>query len=812
MRTREELIAFLRKVTALERAGGFQDRAVFGGLGKLAGNVRAWGRSPAGDRSLADAAAALLEAYGAGRPQERTNALESLERVLSGESDAWPKPSGGPAPREPAPRTRDAGPAGRRPSPQAPRSSPPATGPDAPVTSLKGIKDQTAKLLANLGVRTVEDLLWLLPDRHENRGLLTPIAKLEGGKDATVRGRVTAAAKVPFGLRKERLEVTLEDSSGRIDAIWFNQPWLAEKLSVGRVATVHGAVRDRAGTLQLQSPELEPDAPDGPGERVPRWVPLYPLTAGLFQRGLRRMTAQAVDVSRGWVTEPLPGDLVGRLELPGRHEALAQTHAPTSREQLDRALARLRFEELFFLELAVAVKRHLFTIARSGVRAEDSAGLLNRLRNRLPFRLTGAQERVVAEVLEDMRSPRAMARLVQGDVGAGKTVVALAALVASSGGGWQGALMAPTEILAGQHYLSIRRLCEELGVRVELVVGRQSASERRAALESIASGEAAIAIGTHALLEGEVQFQRLGLVVIDEQHRFGVNQRTCLKLKGESPNLLVMTATPIPRTLALTLYGDLDLSIVDEMPPGRQPIRSRALPMEKLDEVYRKIAEEVALGRQAYIVCPLVEESETLEAEAAEETHRQVREERLPGLRVELLHGRMPGIAKAAVMDRMRRGEADVLVATTVIEVGVDIPNATVMAVLNAERFGLAQLHQLRGRIGRGAHRSTFFAVVASRSKEVRRRMRVLEETSDGFVVAEKDLELRGPGEFFGTRQSGLDSLRVASLPRDLPLLERARREAFALIERDPALESPELVATRSHLMKKYGEFVHRRH
>jgi ATP-dependent DNA helicase RecG len=682
------------------------------------------------------------------------------------------------------------------------------------VTCLKGVKEQRSELLAHLGVRTVRDLVHLLPVRHEDRSVMTPLASLTPGMTATIRARVERVTRGPPGRRRERFEALLADGTGRIEAVWFNQPWLVRAVVPGLEALFHGTVREHAGRVELSSPELErlPEA-IAPGAPAPgRLVPVYPLTAGLHRRTLERMIGEAMELARPCLAESLPAELLGRLELPGAGEALAQAHRPDGPAGLERALERLRFEELFFLELAVAVKRQLFTEARPGAAITDTSGLVDRLRRRLPFALTGAQERAVGQILADLAGPRAMARLVQGDVGSGKTAVALAALMAAAGGGWQGALMAPTEILAGQHYLAIRRLCAELGVGVELLVGSQRTRERRDALEAISSGRSAIAVGTHALIEGGVEFRRLGLAVVDEQHRFGVNQRANLRAKGDNPNLLVMTATPIPRTLALTLYGDLDVSVLDEMPPGRQPIVTRSLPMERVERAYERLREEVALGRQGYVVCPLVEESETLEAEAAERTFEEVRQRWLPGLRVHLLHGRMPGAEKARVMELMRSREADVLVATTVVEVGVDLPDATVMIVLDAERFGLAQLHQLRGRIGRGSQPSVFYPVVRTKSRAARERMAVLEGTADGFVVAEKDLRLRGPGEFFGTRQSGLESLRIASLPRDLRLLEQARQEAFALIARDPGLAAPELAATRAELFRRHGGFVERRH
>ncbi|MBI4870569.1 MAG: ATP-dependent DNA helicase RecG [Candidatus Riflebacteria bacterium] len=870
MMTREGMLAWLRKVLVAERAGGFRDRAVVGGLARLIGTMREWEAREQASALVPTAFIRRVQTYARVAPPSRPAAIASLERMLDEAGTSTPVARTPP----PEPKGESRGPraAGRLPGPEplgsslgvgsresgvATQRAGPEPGPGlaSPITALRGVKEERARLLDRLGVRTVGDLVWLLPVRHEDRSRVTPISELvpapagDGSlahvprtAPASVIGTVTQAVEHRGAARKVWREATVQDPTGTLlavwfkqRAVWFNQPWLAKAVRKGTTVRLHGPVRLRpgpltsggdargagapepdhgTGTLEMRSPELELDLDAGgaPASDPSGLVPIYPLTEGLHQKTVRRAIREALRAVPGHLPDALPPRLVQERGLLPPDEALLEVHRPTGSGPLERAWRRLRFEELFFLELAVAVRRHLFTVARPGVAIKDSKGLVDRLRHKLPFRLTGAQERAVDQILADLEGPRAMARLVQGDVGSGKTAVALAALMAAAGADFQGALMAPTEILAGQHFLAIRRLCADLGVRVELLVGSQSARERREAVEAVASGDAALAVGTHALLEGEVEFRSLGLVVIDEQHRFGVNQRARLKLKGENPNLLVMTATPIPRTLALTLYGDLDVSVLDEMPPGRQPIRTRALPMERVGEAYELIRREVAAGRQAYVVCALVEESETLEVQAAERTYAEVRTSRLPDLRAMLLHGRMPGVEKARVMDAMRRGEADVLVATTVVEVGVDIPNATVMVVLDADRFGLAQLHQLRGRIGRGSHPSVFFPVTAVRSRTVRQRMSVLEKTCDGFEVAEKDLELRGPGEFFGTRQAGLEVLRVASLPRDLALLESARQEAFRLIARDPHLSAPELAATREQLFSRYGAYVDRRH
>ncbi len=814
----EDKLRFLQKALATERAGGCRDRAVIGGFVRLAETVDGW--STAGNLTVA------LKA----ELRERFRKYGSLSRpareALLGEVDLLlDQESGLPSSRKQAPdrslgpERGGRGPRDRQTAGQDGESRRAATADlpplEQPVTVLKGVQEQRARLLSQLGVRTLGDLVWLLPLRHEDRSSLTPIGEAAAGDTVTLLGTVRNPLESGTGYRQRRLEVLLEDETGQVAAVWFNQPWMSRVLQEGVVGRFHGTLRTRKdGELELTSSEYEllPGVNEESSQTVSKIVPIYPLTAGLHQKTLRRLVKQALLRGLPQFWEVLPSELVRRLDLPPREEALATLHDPGGGLSIEAATRRIAFEELFFLQLAVAVKRRLFKSARTGVKIDASVDTLDSLRHRLPFQLTAAQERAVGDITADLQRQSAMARLLQGDVGAGKTIVALAAAMAAARDGFQTALMAPTEILAGQHHLAINRLCSSLGFTASLLVGSQGKPERRAAVAAVSSGEAAIAIGTHALLEGAVDFKRLGLVVIDEQHRFGVHQRARLKLKGDNPNLLVMTATPIPRSLALTLYGDLDLTVLNEMPPGRQPIETKALEMKKVDLAWERIRKEVSLGRQAYIVCPLVEESEKLEAEAAERTFQTARDHQFPDLRVELLHGRMPGKQKAAVMEKMRTHEADVLVATTVVEVGVDVPNATVMVVLNAERFGLAQLHQLRGRVGRGTAPSYFHPVVGTPSKLARSRMRVLEGSADGFEVARKDLELRGPGEFFGTRQSGILQMRVADLPRDLVLLEQARKEAFACVQGDPELQAPDLLATREELLRLYGEFVHRRH
>ncbi len=681
---------------------------------------------------------------------------------------------------------------------------------ELPVRYARGVGPARAQLLERLGVRTVAELLYRLPRRLEDRSHLRPIAQLAGGTTDTVQGMVSRVTQ--FRPRRRRdlvlVKAAVTDGTGVLQAVWYNQPYLARQLPVGGRVILHGRVVRRGGEVQMVSPEFEvvEDGEDAETLHAGRIVPVYGSTEGLSQRTLRGIVARALDDHAGSVEEWMPAEILAHYGFPSLGEALREAHFPQSLPSWETARNRLVFEELLLFQLLVLRQRAAWTAETRAVPYGDAGPLLARFLGSLPYRLTAAQRRVLGEILRDLDGPHPMNRLLQGDVGSGKTVVAAAALLRAVGGGAQGALMAPTEILAEQHYLTLRRLLEPLGVTVQLLVGSLPRAERQEALARASDGRADVVVGTHALIEEDVAFHRLGLVVVDEQHRFGVAQRAALRRKGERPDVLVMTATPIPRTLALTLYGDLDVSVLDELPPGRSPIRTVHRAGQLRPKVYEFVLAQVAQGRQAYIVCPLIEESDKLQAEAATELASRLREGPLRGLRVEVVHGRLRVEERDRVMEALRAGEIDVLVATTVIEVGIDVPNATVMVIEDADRFGLAQLHQLRGRVGRGAHQSYCILVADPRTEEARARLRVMVETTDGFQIAQRDLELRGVGELLGgRRQHGISDFRVADLLRDHRWVERAREEALRIVAQDPALGRPEHRGLALALRARFG-------
>jgi ATP-dependent DNA helicase RecG len=667
----------------------------------------------------------------------------------------------------------------------------------SPVQFVKGVGPQRAEALAREGVKTLEDLLFHLPLRYEDRTALARIADLRAGMKVSVAGTIAVA-----GLRRARrltlYEVRLEDGTGRLKAVWFNQPFLKDTLPRGAQVVLYGTVEpDAYGSRQLMmsSPQYEKVESEDAAVHTGRIVPVYEKLGPLTGKALRRILLRLAETVPDDLPDPLPPDLRERLQVIPRAEALRRIHRP--REDDDLALLgaarspahlRLILEEFFLFQLGHAWQRQARQERpkRAAFAITDEAR--EAVKRILPFHLTGAQKRVLREIADDLRSPHPMNRLVQGDVGSGKTMVALLAMVVALENGYQAAFMAPTEILAEQHYLTFKRLLARCPYTVGLFTSAVKGKERTAAGEALAAGTVQIAVGTHALIQQDVAFRRLGLAVVDEQHRFGVLQREDLRRKGGDVDVLVMTATPIPRTLALTAYGDLDVSVVDERPPGRTPIRTVHRPASDRRAVVEEVRRALAAGRQAYVVYPLVEESDKLEDVRAATQMAEEWRAALPQARIGLLHGRLKGPEKEQVMGAFYRAEVDVLVATTVVEVGVDVPNATVMVVEHAERFGLSQLHQLRGRVGRGAGASTCLLVTHGRlSDEARARVEVLTRSDDGFVIAEKDLELRGPGDFFGTRQSGLPQLRVGDLLRDADLMARARTEAFRYVEQGRA-------------------------
>ena len=682
----------------------------------------------------------------------------------------------------------------------------PNRGLETPLQFIKGVGPQRAAQLERKGLNTAADALFFVPLRHEDRTRLTPIRSLVPGAVVTVEGTVGGVSPPPPGRARQPLKAMVDDGSARIIAIWFGQRYLAKTLQRGQRLVLHGKVERFQGALTLRVADFEIVESDGEDDRLHtgRLVPVYSTTEGLTQRPLRRLMWNIVEKYAADVPEMLPDAIRARRRLPGLAQAVRDVHFPESDAAVAAAHRRLAFDDFFLLQVGLAILRARVTRGR-GFAMHPPGALVQRLRTSLPFALTAAQERVWSEIRQDMASPYPMHRLLQGDVGSGKTIVAALAVLTAVEAGYQAAVMAPTEILAEQHYGTFRRLLEPLGLEATLLTSALKTKERTARRTALAAGEIACAIGTHALVQERVAFKNLGLAVVDEQHRFGVHQRARLRGKGERPDLLVMTATPIPRTLALTLYGDLDVSVLDQLPPGRQPVITVARTETKRAEIYEFLRDQIAGGRQVYVVCPLVEESELIDLKAATDMARQLQEGPFRDVRVGLLHGRLTSEQKDDMMRRFKEREIDLLVSTTVIEVGIDVPNAAVMLIEHAERFGLSQLHQLRGRVGRGPWKSYCILLTDGwLSEDARRRVDVMTETNDGFRIAEVDLELRGHGEFFGTRQSGLPEFRAASLPRDTPILEDARKEAAMIITADGELRLPEHRELRRQLLARW--------
>ncbi|HHT9155500.1 MAG TPA: ATP-dependent DNA helicase RecG [Candidatus Tripitaka sp. YC43] len=653
-----------------------------------------------------------------------------------------------------------------------------------PLQYLKGVGPKRAELLGRLGLLTPQDLLYFLPRDYQDRSQITPIKDVKFGSTATVKGTVLDVGLKPTRGRRTLLEVLVDDHTGTIAATWFNQPFLAEKFRKGQEVLLHGKIGSYK-YLQIVNPEFEFIEEGASSPPTAGIVPLYPLTEGIGQGYLRRLASRALEECVPYLEEVIPPSLQRLRRLMPLQEAVKEVHFPASMEALRRARKRLVYEELFLFQMAVALRRDRVR-QEKGYAFSIGPNVDAHVRKLFPFRLTGAQERAIGDIRRDMESPRPMNRLLQGDVGSGKTVVALYAMLAAVANGFQAALMAPTEILAEQHYRTLERYLARARVKVALFVG--GSPGRKENLEALAKGEIDIAVGTHALVSRDVHFKKLGLAVVDEQHKFGVLQRAGLRLKGQRPDVLVMTATPIPRSLSLTLFGDLDVSIIDEMPPGRPPVKTLWVSRKRLQEANEFLRCRLREGRQVFVVYPIIEESEKLDLRSAKEGARLF-QKYFPEFRVEPLHGRMSSAEKERIMRDFREKRIHILVSTVVIEVGIDVPNATIMVIEHAERFGLAQLHQLRGRIGRGTEQSNCLLFADPGSLEAKKRLEVFTRTNDGFIIAEEDLKLRGPGELFGTRQHGLPDLKVADLVRDLPLLVQAREDAFRLVETDATLK-----------------------
>ena len=662
------------------------------------------------------------------------------------------------------------------------------------VRSIKGIGEQRAKALSKLGIATLWDLISWFPRRYEDRRAVRPIAELTSGETACVAAMIASPPTVSHIRRGlDLIKLRAVDETGALDVTFFNQTWLKNQLHLGETYIFCGKAEGGPHRRTMANPVVEPE---GRREVTGRIVPVYPLTAGVSQLVLSRSIRQGLDACGPLLADALPEEIRREHRLCRVGYAYENIHFPTDEKALEVSRRRLAFEELFFFAVGLARLRSRREQVRvSPCRETDMAPFYRAL----PFSLTQAQLRCVTEALRDMTSGTPMNRLCQGDVGSGKTMVAAACVYFAVKNGRQAAMMAPTEILAQQHYAGLSPLLEGLGIRCALLTGSTPARAKKDIAARLAAGEIDFAIGTHALITGGIAYADLGLVVTDEQHRFGVEQRAALAAKGRHPHILVMSATPIPRTLALILYGDLEVSVIDQLPPGRQPIETYLVPGSYHPRVYRFLRKLIGQGRQAYIVCPMVDEHEELsdERKAVTEYAKKLQSKVFPDLKVAFVHGKMKPREKDAVMAAFAAGETDILVSTTVIEVGVDVPNAAVMVIENAERFGLSQLHQLRGRVGRGRHQSYCILISDSHNSETRQRLRVMTQTADGFKIAEEDLRLRGPGDFFGARQHGLPGLKIADIGCDTRLLQEAQQAAQTLLAKDPELTGCPAAAER---------------
>ena len=748
------------------------------------------------------------------RLREAAAILRTLREAAGDQSRAWdePEPLTGPQ-RAPSKATRDLW--------------------TVPIRFTKGVGPQRGATLQRLGIETVEDALWTVPWRYEDRSVMMPIGQLVPGMVAAVCGTVVKnSAKRTRNRRFTVLEIGLEDQTGRLQAVFFNQPYLEQIFAIGKSIMMSGRVI--AGRQGWMVPRMDVSQYEVVGEgtestlHVGRIVPIYHETKGWTSRQMRVLMRGLLDEHADDLKDILPVPVRARQRLVPVREAMVQVHFPKAGADLaaleqgkSPVHRRLAFEELFLLQMALATRQRSVHVEKKGLHFNPRTPLLDKLGRVLPFKLTTAQDQVIREIFRDMIAPRPMNRLVQGDVGSGKTVVALHAMVLACGSGYQAALMAPTEILAEQHYRNLSPLLHSLGVTAALLRGSDKAAKKRNQIADLASGHIQVAIGTHALIQKGVAFNSLGLAVVDEQHKFGVLQRKTLIEKGYRPDVVVLTATPIPRTLAMTVYGDLDVSIIHTLPPGRKPVRTFLFGEAQRRRAYQILRDELKNRRQAYVVYPLVEESEKTDLQAAIQGAERLQEGELKDFRVGVLHGRMKQADKEAVMNDFTTGRIQVLVATTVIEVGVDVPNATVMMIEHAERFGLAQLHQLRGRVGRAGYQSycLLMAPTMGRNKTlpgrrptgnqesaslVKERLEALVRSNDGFVIAEEDLRIRGPGEFFGFRQWGMPEFRVANIVRDGDLLQQARLEAFSLLKQDPQLSASAHQGIKEAMLRKW--------
>jgi ATP-dependent DNA helicase RecG len=702
---------------------------------------------------------------------------------------------------------------------------------DINIRYIKGIGPQRAKAFAKYGVENAEDLLYYFPRRYEDRSNFVRIRDLGQGQSQTIKANVLVSGERRSWRRRgfSITEAVVEDDSGRISCIWFNQPYLKQYLKPTVELILYGKVESYAGKLQMSNPEFElvsreADEPDSSKERlgeslnIGRIVSIYPAVEGMGQRTLRRLIRQTIDKYIGKLSEFLPYDIRLRNNLLNLAQSLINIHFPQDAERQKEAYRRLAFEEFFLFQLPLALRK-LKRKEKPGIAHKVEGRLVESFIEHLAFKLTDSQIKVIGEIKQDMASSQAMQRLLQGDVGSGKTVVATVAALSAVQGGYQAAFMAPTEILAKQHYekisyqlsaLPVRQAgvsCQLKPIKIGLLTSSIDKKEKEVILKEIRQGKIDLVIGTHALLQEEVQFKNLGLVIIDEQHKFGVGQRALLPQKGSNPDVLIMTATPIPRTLAITLYGDLDVSVINELPPGRKPIQTQWITSSKRDWFYGFIKEKVLSGRQVYIVYPLIEESYALDLLSAKKMYAEFKNNLFKDFQVGLIHGKLKQKEQDRMMSGFNRGKLQILIATTILEVGIDVANASVMVIEHAERFGLSQLHQLRGRIGRGKDQSFCILISDADSLEAKARIEAMVNYSDGFRIAEEDLKIRGPGEYFGSRQHGLTGLKLANPLTQMQLLKRAREEAIKLVDRDPRFEAKPNLLLKDKLLQRFPEY-----
>jgi len=791
----DKLTKFLR----LEAERGYDNRAVLGGLEKI---LESWERE-ARDEGLPDDTIQTvlddLRRYPALNGDMRRRAVRHLLDRLAGAGD--PVTEG-----EPAEDAWEPEPPGETESAAAHSAADSSlrAGLTAPLTAIPGIGPKSAETLSRLELHTLADLLQHYPRRYDDYSRLKTIHRLWFGEEVTVLGTVEEIEVRPMrGGKLKLVEAVISDGTGSIRATWFNQPWIAERLPAGRAVALSGKVDQYLGRLVLKEPEWEPL--DQQQLHTRRIVPVYPLTAGVTSKWIRRVIHAVVERYALRLPDPLPDPVREAAGLLPLGRAVQQIHFPDDLPTLERAQHRLAFDEMLLLQLGVLrQKRDWVGLRGRGYRVDDA--WIDSFRTALPYQLTADQVKAIEDLRNDLAQDRPMNRLLQGEVGSGKTVVAAVGIGIVAAGGSQSAVMAPTSILAEQHFQTLRALLPGAAAvpsdSIRLLIGATPPAEKESIRRGLEDGSVRVVIGTHALLEEDIQFSALGFAVVDEQHRFGVAQRAALRHKGAAPHLLVMTATPIPRSLALTIYGDLDLSVLEEMPAGRLPVETRVLLPAERGRAHRFVQSQIEAGRQAFLIYPLVEESEKVATKAAVEEFERLRQDVFPGITMGLLHGRLSAEEKDMAMDAFRSGTTAILVSTSVVEVGIDIPNATVMLVEGANRFGLAQLHQFRGRVGRSGHASYCLLVPDTDDEAENARLQAMEGTQDGFRLAEMDLEQRGPGEFLGTRQSGYAELRLARLT-DLPLIEKARRVAAEILERDPELGLPE----HSVLAERWAEF-----